>query len=203
MVAAVGVPSRAQLRSAYPTIVAAAAAAAATTGNGIASALWRQLSSKSVGRIEQAGLGLGGGRRWLTTVLCVRKDGEVVIVGDGQVRGWMDGWMLIEDYLRVLFLISEYFLIIATAIAQITQGTSVVKPNTMKIRTIGENAVGGFAGATADALTLFQVSLSGSIVHAHSRASVLCNVCVVFFYYYYYYRTARSSRTTSPSTPSS
>ena len=57
-----------------------------------------------------------------TTVLCVRKDGEVVLVADGQV----------------------------------TMGGTVVKPNVKKTRRIGEQAVGGFAGATADAFTLFE-----------------------------------------------
>ena len=57
-----------------------------------------------------------------TTVLCVRKDGEVVLVADGQV----------------------------------TMGGTVVKPNVKKTRRIGELAVGGFAGATADAFTLFE-----------------------------------------------
>jgi ATP-dependent HslUV protease subunit HslV len=55
-------------------------------------------------------------------VLCVRKDGEVVLVADGQV----------------------------------TMGGTVVKPNVKKTRRIGEQAVGGFAGATADAFTLFE-----------------------------------------------
>ncbi|KAL6784277.1 HSLV1 [Auxenochlorella protothecoides x Auxenochlorella symbiontica] len=57
-----------------------------------------------------------------TTVLCVRKDGEVVLIADGQV----------------------------------TMGGTVVKPNVRKTRKIGEHAVGGFAGATADAFTLFE-----------------------------------------------
>lgn len=57
-----------------------------------------------------------------TTVLCVRKDGDVVLVADGQV----------------------------------TMGGTVVKPNVRKTRRIGEHAIGGFAGATADAFTLFE-----------------------------------------------
>lgn len=47
-----------------------------------------------------------------TTVLCVRRDDQVVIMADGQV----------------------------------TQGNQVVKPNVRKVRRIGENAIGGFAG---------------------------------------------------------
>lgn len=57
-----------------------------------------------------------------TTVLCVRKDDQVVIMADGQV----------------------------------TQGNEIVKPNVRKLRRIGDNVIGGFAGATADAFTLFE-----------------------------------------------
>ncbi len=57
-----------------------------------------------------------------TTVLAVRKGGQVVIAGDGQV----------------------------------TQGDTVMKSNTRKVRRLADGAViGGFAGSTADALTLF------------------------------------------------
>lgn len=37
---------------------------------------------------------------------------------------------------------------------QVSQGSVVVKPNAKKIRRIGENILVGFAGATADAMTL-------------------------------------------------
>ena len=58
-----------------------------------------------------------------TTILCVRKDGEVVIAGDGQV----------------------------------TMGDTVVKAQANKIRRLGDGSiVAGFAGATADAFTLFE-----------------------------------------------
>lgn len=57
-----------------------------------------------------------------TTVLCVRKDGDVVMVADGQV----------------------------------TFGGSILKPNVRKTRKIGDKVIGGFAGATADAFTLFE-----------------------------------------------
>lgn len=57
-----------------------------------------------------------------TTVLCVRRDGQVVIMADGQV----------------------------------TQGNEIIKPNVRKVRRLGENVIGGFAGATADAFTLFE-----------------------------------------------
>ncbi|XP_024523343.1 uncharacterized protein LOC9637040 isoform X1 [Selaginella moellendorffii] len=57
-----------------------------------------------------------------TTVLCIRKNDSVVIIGDGQV----------------------------------TMGAEILKPNVRKVRRIGENVIGGFAGATADAFTLFE-----------------------------------------------
>jgi ATP-dependent HslUV protease subunit HslV len=58
-----------------------------------------------------------------TTILCLRKDGEVVVAGDGQV----------------------------------SMGDTVVKANAMKVRRLGDGSViTGFAGATADAFTLFE-----------------------------------------------
>lgn len=41
---------------------------------------------------------------------------------------------------------------------QVTQGQTVMKPNARKVRRIGEGGrvIGGFAGATADAFTLFE-----------------------------------------------
>ena len=58
-----------------------------------------------------------------TTILSVRKDGEVVVAGDGQV----------------------------------SLGQTVIKPNARKVRRLGDGSViGGFAGATADAFTLFE-----------------------------------------------
>ena len=59
-----------------------------------------------------------------TTILCVRKGQEVVIIGDGQV----------------------------------SLGQTVIKANARKVRRLGNggNIVAGFAGATADAFTLFE-----------------------------------------------
>jgi ATP-dependent HslUV protease subunit HslV len=58
-----------------------------------------------------------------TTILTVRKDGRVVIAGDGQV----------------------------------TLGATVIKSQARKVRTLGRgDVIGGFAGATADAFTLFE-----------------------------------------------
>ena len=57
-----------------------------------------------------------------TTVLCVRKQGQVVIMADGQM----------------------------------TLGSEVVKNNVKKVRRIGDDVIGGFAGATTDAFTLFE-----------------------------------------------
>jgi ATP-dependent HslUV protease subunit HslV len=58
-----------------------------------------------------------------TTILSVRRDGKVVIAGDGQV----------------------------------TFGNTVMKSNAKKVRRLGDGKViAGFAGATADAFTLFE-----------------------------------------------
>ena len=59
-----------------------------------------------------------------TTILCVRKGEEVVIVGDGQV----------------------------------SLGQTIIKANARKVRRLGQGGkiVAGFAGATADAFTLFE-----------------------------------------------
>jgi ATP-dependent HslUV protease, peptidase subunit HslV len=58
-----------------------------------------------------------------TTILTVRKDGHVVIAGDGQV----------------------------------SLGQTVIKSNAKKVRRLGKgDVIGGFAGATADAFTLFE-----------------------------------------------
>jgi ATP-dependent HslUV protease, peptidase subunit HslV len=58
-----------------------------------------------------------------TTILSVRKDGAVVVAGDGQV----------------------------------TFGNTVIKSNAKKVRRLGRgDVIAGFAGATADALALFE-----------------------------------------------
>ena len=64
-----------------------------------------------------------------TTILSVRRGGKVVVAGDGQV----------------------------------SMGQTVMKPNARKVRTLGadgadghKQVIGGFAGATADAFTLFE-----------------------------------------------
>jgi ATP-dependent HslUV protease, peptidase subunit HslV len=59
-----------------------------------------------------------------TTIVSVRRNGRVVIAGDGQV----------------------------------TQGQTVMKPNAKKVRRLGGEGkvIAGFAGATADAFTLFE-----------------------------------------------
>jgi ATP-dependent HslUV protease subunit HslV len=58
-----------------------------------------------------------------TTILAVRKNGQAVVAGDGQV----------------------------------SLGQTVIKPNARKVRRLGDGSViGGFAGATADAFTLFE-----------------------------------------------
>ena len=64
-----------------------------------------------------------------TTILSVRRGGKVVVIGDGQV----------------------------------SMGQTVMKPNAKKVRRLGadgangqKGVIGGFAGATADAFTLFE-----------------------------------------------
>ncbi|MES2057115.1 MAG: ATP-dependent protease subunit HslV [Pseudomonadota bacterium] len=58
-----------------------------------------------------------------TTILSVRRNGKVVVAGDGQV----------------------------------SMGQTVMKPNAKKVRRLGDGSViAGFAGATADAFTLFE-----------------------------------------------
>ena len=58
-----------------------------------------------------------------TTILTVRKNGRVVVAGDGQV----------------------------------SLGATVIKSNARKVRALGKgDVIGGFAGATADAFTLFE-----------------------------------------------
>ncbi len=58
-----------------------------------------------------------------TTILTVRKGGEVVVAGDGQV----------------------------------SLGPTIIKANARKVRRLGKgDVIGGFAGATADAFTLFE-----------------------------------------------
>ncbi|WP_109357216.1 ATP-dependent protease subunit HslV [Sphingorhabdus sp. EL138] len=58
-----------------------------------------------------------------TTILSVRKNGKVIVAGDGQV----------------------------------SMGQTVMKPNAKKVRQLHDGSViGGFAGATADAFTLFE-----------------------------------------------
>ena len=62
-------------------------------------------------------------RMHATTILMVRKNGKLVIGGDGQV----------------------------------SLGQTIVKGNARKVRTLAKGSViGGFAGATADAFTLFE-----------------------------------------------
>ncbi len=59
-----------------------------------------------------------------TTIVSVRKNGAVVVAGDGQV----------------------------------SLGQTVIKPNAKKVRRLGSDGavIGGFAGSTADAFTLFE-----------------------------------------------
>ena len=73
-----------------------------------------------------------------TTILSVRKDNKVFLIGDGQV----------------------------------TLGSQVIKPNARKVRTLKEGVICGFAGATADAMTLFE-RLEGQL-QAHPETMRAC-----------------------------
>src|SRR5437879_9909717 len=75
-----------------------------------------------------------------TTVLCLRKGGQVVVAGDGQV----------------------------------TMGQTVVKSNARKLRRLaGGSVLAGFAGATADAITLFE-RLEGKLEQYAGQLSRAC-----------------------------
>jgi ATP-dependent HslUV protease, peptidase subunit HslV len=75
-----------------------------------------------------------------TTILMVRKDGRVVIGGDGQV----------------------------------SMGQTVVKSNARKVRRLAKgDVIAGFAGATADAFTLFE-RLEGKLEQYHGQLARAC-----------------------------
>ena len=76
-----------------------------------------------------------------TTILSVRKNGHVVIAGDGQV----------------------------------TMGATVMKANARKVRRLGEGGkvIAGFAGATADAFTLFE-RLEGKLEKHQGQLTRAC-----------------------------
>ena len=73
-----------------------------------------------------------------TTILSVRKNDKVFLIGDGQV----------------------------------TLGSQVIKPNARKVRVLKEGVICGFAGATADAMTLFE-RLEGQL-QAHPETMRAC-----------------------------
>ncbi len=75
-----------------------------------------------------------------TTILAVRKEGQVVVAGDGQV----------------------------------TLGNTVFKSNARKVRRLAEGRViAGFAGATADAFTLFE-RLEGKLEQYPTQLTRAC-----------------------------
>ena len=81
------------------------------------------------------------GKTWHgTTILCVRKGGQVVVAGDGQV----------------------------------SMGQTVVKSNARKLRRLaGGSVIAGFAGTTADAITLFE-RLEGKLEQYAAQLSRAC-----------------------------
>ncbi|DBA99548.1 hypothetical protein WJX82_008475 [Trebouxia sp. C0006] len=46
--------------------------------------------------------------------------------------------------------------VVIMADGQVTRGNEIVKPNVKKVRKLNDSVIGGFAGATADAFTLFE-----------------------------------------------
>src|SRR5882672_10874003 len=75
-----------------------------------------------------------------TTILCVRKGGEVIVAGDGQV----------------------------------SMGDTVVKSNARKVRRLtGGSVIAGFAGTTADAITLFE-RLEGKLEQYSGQLTRAC-----------------------------
>src|SRR4029079_11929075 len=75
-----------------------------------------------------------------TTILTIRKNGRVVIAGDGQV----------------------------------SLGATIIKANARKVRTLGKaGVIGGFAGATADAFTLFE-RLQGQLEQYPNQLTRAC-----------------------------
>src|SRR5246127_2917860 len=75
-----------------------------------------------------------------TTILCLRKGGQVVVAGDGQV----------------------------------SMGQTVVKSNARKLRRLaGGSVIAGFAGTTADAITLFE-RLEGKLEQYATQLSRAC-----------------------------
>src|ERR1700731_4746615 len=87
------------------------------------------------------GMDYSGNNHWHgTTILCLRKGGQVVVAGDGQV----------------------------------TMGQTVVKSNARKLRRLaGGSVIAGFAGATADAITLFE-RLEGKLEQYAGQLSRAC-----------------------------
>jgi ATP-dependent HslUV protease subunit HslV len=86
--------------------------------------------------MTQADSGLWHG----TTILSLRKGGQVVVAGDGQV----------------------------------TFGQTVIKSNAKKVRRLGDGSViAGFAGATADAFTLFE-RLEAKLEHHSGQLTRAC-----------------------------
>src|SRR3989442_1274332 len=75
-----------------------------------------------------------------TTILSLRKDGVVIVAGDGQV----------------------------------SMGQTVVKSNAKKVRRLaGGNVIAGFAGTTADAITLFE-RLEGKLEQYSGQLTRAC-----------------------------
>ena len=65
---------------------------------------------------------------------------------------------------------------------QVTLGSQVIKPNARKVRKLKEGVICGFAGATADAMTLFErlemkLQARHALPHPRGRGAPARNAC--------------------------
>ena len=94
-----------------------------------------------------------------TTVLCVRKGDQVRVacVSTGTVAPPESQLLTYRRLVRLSHTLTHTpTQVVVIGDGQVTQGAEVVKPNVRKVRRIGADVIGGFAGATADAFTLFE-----------------------------------------------
>lgn len=70
---------------------------------------------------------------------------------------WQRGYQVQTDGMRgtTVLCVRKDDRVIIIADGQVTMGSQIIKPNVRKVRRLGESVIAGFAGATADAFTLF------------------------------------------------
>jgi hypothetical protein len=101
-----------------------------------------------------------------TTILCVRKGGEVVRSHSLTHSCALFITRSHNNQLPTHFLTPLFHHSLTHSLThrvqsmggdgQVTAGSVVIKPNVQKVRRLGDGIVVGFAGSTADALTLFE-----------------------------------------------